>query len=1135
MISFLRLAYIVAFRRIISNWKQEMILLLGIVMAVALMSSGVIFSDLLAEASLGHSLDRASPTEVNFMIRSSIGQDVPATLPARVSAYHEGLDFVDRRVADRLEPYLLERTHLLESPTFFYQGHPQLELDDRLRPRGKFQFLAGLPSDRLRLVDGHWPYDGTGGPLPGSDAPLEVAVDALGSQLLQLSVGDEMEVFPATSFIDPPSKQVKIAAVFERVDPKDQFWYGTTKDFSLISDGRNFVPLFTTEDAILNGVVAQYPPLSLDITWYLYLDRQGVREKDVDDLRRIVSNVKHDVTANLRNSFIANQMVRVLADHKEQLLLARIPLFMILFLVVGILIYYLGLVCGLVVKSRGTEIAMLKSRGATTTQVGSLALTEAVFLAVPAVILGPLLALGVVRVLGRVFFGLGGSGELAAIPVTLSSQAYLLGLAGGLLAVAALTILTLVAARQGIVEFRQSGARPPRAPFIHRYYLDLMLLVLIGALWWQTQSRDTFLVRPLGSGELEIDYSLLLGPALGLLAISLLVLRVFPLVVAVAARITELVGPNWLVHGLRQVSRDPIVPGVLVILLMLATALGVIGSTFSSTLERSREDRALYAAGADLRITHGGTAKDLPLLGLADQAKEADSITGAAEVKWIGASLTVKGFSNTNISVLGVDSENIDKVAWYRNDFARGTSLFDLIAPIRPDSSLKLLQGDGIQLPIGTTALALWVQENRPDPRMSIRARLQDGLGQYFDTPLGQLGAGGWQRLEGDIRPPATASFTFEGRGELLVLTPPFTLLSLHLFKMSGITEPGALFLGGLEAVTDTGKQLISDFQSPDKWHVIEDFSQPDVSYYALEPSELAAPAGSGKSAVFSWAPGGIGIRGLRAGATEEPIPAVVSRSFIDQAQAQLGDVVGVRFSSYTLNLKVAGLADYFPTLNPVDRPFAIVDLQTLNHNTNLHSPETLGGSNELWVGLPDRSQTGEKVIASLEENGLRPGETHLASKMVAQSVERPLVNAGWGSLLVLVFLVLALASTTGVMLFSYTDTNDRQTEFALLRTLGSSSRQLNGVVWFSVILVVVCGIGLGSLAGPLLGASMLPLMEVAEEGARVTPPMVLQTNWMTLLVSYLVLAGVTAGTVAWLAWITSKMEVQRVLRIGDL
>ena len=47
MMSLLRLAYVIALRRIIANWRLELVLLLGVVLAVALLSSGVVFSDLL--------------------------------------------------------------------------------------------------------------------------------------------------------------------------------------------------------------------------------------------------------------------------------------------------------------------------------------------------------------------------------------------------------------------------------------------------------------------------------------------------------------------------------------------------------------------------------------------------------------------------------------------------------------------------------------------------------------------------------------------------------------------------------------------------------------------------------------------------------------------------------------------------------------------------------------------------------------------------------------------------------------------------------------------------------------------------------------------------------------------------------
>ena len=153
---------------------------------------------------------------------------------------------------------------------------------------------------------------------------------------------------------------------------------------------------------------------------------------------------------------------------------------------------------------------------------------------------------------------------------------------------------------------------------------------------------------------------------------------------------------------------------------------------------------------------------------------------------------------------------------------------------------------------------------------------------------------------------------------------------------------------------------------------------------------------------------------------------------------------------------------------------------------------------------------------------------------MVNERVEQPLVNAGWGGLLVLMFLSLVLASASGVMLYSYLDTRERYTEFAILRTLGFSKRQLNSVAWFNLFVVVACGLGIGTWVGQWIGASLVPLLEVAEQGVRVTPPMVLQTNWTTLLVSYLVLAGVTITTVVWLAWLNSKLDLQKVLRIGD-
>ncbi|GIT43465.1 MAG: hypothetical protein Ct9H300mP11_14010 [Chloroflexota bacterium] len=41
-------------------------------------------------------------------------------------------------------------------------------------------------------------------------------------------------------------------------------------------------------------------------------------------------------------------------------------------------------------------------------------------------------------------------------------------------------------------------------------------------------------------------------------------------------------------------------------------------------------------------------------------------------------------------------------------------------------------------------------------------------------------------------------------------------------------------------------------------------------------------------------------------------------------------------------------------------------------------------------------------------------------------------------------------------------------------------------------------------------------------------PPMAFSTDWLALGVTYLVLALVTLGTVLWLAWLNSKIQVHR-------
>ena len=1131
----IRFAYVMAFRRAIASWRLEAVLFGGILLAVALMASGVIFSDLLSNASLRHALRQAPVDQANFWMRSFSSQDEPATPQGRRLVYQERLDFAQERVSKPFSPYLKDQARVLETATFYFQGHAQLELDNDIRPRGSMIYMSGLGPERATLTQGSWPGVQSAAGPPGT--PVDVVVDELGFELLGLEVGQVMEILPAASFIDPPAMPVRIAGVFERIDPDDEFWYGVQSDFSLKNDRWTIVPLFTSEEAIINRVIGQYPTLYTDVTWYYFLDREKLRAGDVGQLQKTIRQAQRDIEFDLKNSSWSIRLDDLLSSFDEQLLLARVPLYLVVFLIVGILLYYLALVAGLIVRSRTTEIAMLKSRGATTWQVGILGLGEGLLLGVPAVIIGPFLAMGVVKVLGSLFFSLGGgSEELSGVPVAVSQGAVLLGLAGGALAVAVFTLATLGAARHGIVAARQTGARPATASVLHRYHLDFLLLALIGLLWWQLQSRGAFLTQSVGSRELEIDYSLLLGPVLGLLAAGLIVVRVFPWFASLLSRLAGPFAPSWLVHALRHVARDPLVPGILIVLLTLATALGVIGSAFSATLERNQRERAQYAAGADLRVRHSGVPGVNGRGRIAEAVREDPLVAHAADVFRTNGQITSTGFS-TSAAVLAVDAARIADVAWFRNDFANGKSISELAELLMegPESP------EGLLLPNDAVGLSIWLQPAGIAPSANLWARLRDANGQYFDTWVGRLNVEGWTKFNADLSPVAAAGRRSTTGRRQISLQPPYSLLSFQITVLSGNLgedDLGALFIGDLDALTPSGPVDLADFQSPDGWSVIEDFVRPGL--YALQVSASAAGTRFPSSTRFSWASGGIGMRGIKVGPAERPVPAVVNQEFLNVAGASIGDDVILGLSTYSVKANIAAVADYFPTLDPGDKPFIVMDLDSFEAVSNQHSRVPLAGANEIWVDLasgadgpPDLGAAG-RVTESMRRMGVGVRDVYDGDVMVAERVDQPLVNAGWGALLVLLFLAVTLASASGVMLFSYLDTRERETEFALLRTLGSTGGQLRGIVWFNLFLIVVCGVVLGTWVGQLIGVGLLPLMEVAEEGERVTPPMAFTTDWSSLMVSYLVLAAVTAVTVVWLAWLSAKIQVQQVLRMGE-
>ena len=97
-----------------------------------------------------------------------------------------------------------------------------------------------------------------------------------------------------------------------------------------------------------------------------------------------------------------------------------------------------------------------------------------------------------------------------------------------------------------------------------------------------------------------------------------------------------------------------------------------------------------------------------------------------------------------------------------------------------------------------------------------------------------------------------------------------------------------------------------------------------------------------------------------------------------------------------------------------------------------------------------------------------------------------PLVAAGWEGILFISFAAILILSAIGFLIYSYLTAQKRTLEFAVLRTMGFSKKQIALVVGFEQLFVIGLGMVAGTLMGLRLGSLMIRYMGVTETGDQV-------------------------------------------------
>ena len=1120
-------AFHLVLRRSLANWKLLSCVIIGVVVAVALVSSTPLYSNTLSDLGLSRSLNEKSIELINVQVYAP-------SYPINIDEYQRNWGVIRNQVSRNIGSVVRQEEQYIKTQTFYAGWADRPIPTDPNRPKGHFQVFTNMDK-HINLIDGRYPE-----PFPAGLEPeellepgleIEAMIGSTAAELFDVWVGDRLVLLYGWGKY-PVRLTVRLTGIIDPIDPEEEFWFLNSDLFALQGDSGEIegptAPLFIPEQTLFEGIGRLVPNLKATYHWYYYLDTNKITSANAAAIKRGVQRMESQIIADLPRSSAFTQLNSIITTYEQKLLFTQIPLFLLIFQIVGIILYYVVTVANMVIDQQAGEIALLRSRGASTGQIMGIYFMEGLMISALGGVVGPFLGALVFTLLGKTapFLPLTGGGLLE---IRFSSMVFILAAVSAVLCLIAMLFPAMRAARMGVVSQRQNIARPPRAPFWQRYYLDIMLLVVGGILFWELRERGTLTSQNF-FGEVGIDPLLLVTPILFMIAAAIIFLRLFPLIIALAARIGRYTSNTAVVLSLRYMARNPMHYGRLILLLMMAASVGMFSASFLGTLERSYDERAMYTTGSDIRLS-----------GIYDyrSGKEAivDKYTEVPGVEEVSVGFRGNGvmgslFTQIDLSILAVDPVTLAEVGWFREDFASSslTELMDILAEDQPIEN-------GLPLPDGTETIGVWVYPLQTHPGLLLTARIQDGKGHYIDYELGIPGTEEWHYLEVDLFRPLYDT----------VPPPPLTLQCIFArikkVDFQYRDSPRTVYLDNLQVGGSFSAEPV----------VVEDFE--DVSGWVTVADEAAGGSAAGMpttrdtiatstevvhdgvtSGKLTWEQTrSFGYRGLYPHLDIRPLSIIASQSLLDRTGISVGDLVTFRLPGQFIPVIVEEVIDYFPTVDPDVKGFALANIDRITAIRNL----TLSGNvhfypNEVWLTATKDPEQRETVIETLTSPGYRAREFYDQEAMIAKSRSDPLVAAGWGGILLIAFLGIILVSGLGFVVYAYLSARGRQLEFAILRTLGFSLRQIIGLICLEQVFVIGSGMGIGTLLGMQLSSVMMPFLQLTEMGHKVLPPFVPVTDWFTIGIAYIILAVAFIVTISLVILFFSKVAIHRALRIGE-
>lgn len=672
----------IVLRRMFSNSWLIICLLLGSIMATALVSCIPIYTDGILQRMLTKDMESYQLDTGRFPGQYTVRAifNYNRNIEERISNQR----YFDREIkTKRLQEVglpILSASHHLVMGSLSFPLVPAEKYDNSSNMvYARLGALSGL-QDHISITKGRMFSNRV------ADGVIEVIVSQQAMVIQDLLLDKEYTLLDPTTKYSEVCK-VKVVGIYEMKDPGDVYWlHGFTKhNKEFMMDYDLFNELF---------INTKIGPIT-EAEWNCAFE---YHEITLQNLSHIVKTYEeHEAWYSKYKVAIEFNMPinRILEKYNDRAIQLRNMLWVLTVPVLIMLTFYIFMVSQLIIDHDENEIAVFKSRGAGKGQIFLSYLLESVIVAGVAFLTGPFLGLYICRFLGS-SNGFLEFVQRTALPVKLTPKVYMYSLFAVLFLIITMLAPVVSVSRRTIVSHKQERARAKKAALWKKLCIDIVLLAVAGYGIYRFRQQQKILAETgISANELQIDPLLFLTSTAFVLGAGLLFIRLYPYLIRMIYWLGRKVWTPVPYISLIQVGRSRGQEQFLMLFMILAISIGLFNANTARTINKNMEDRIRYSIGADIRLQAswktnqvstqaqgqqvaammGGsveTRPQEPLRYFEPNFNDYLKLSGAETVTKVlnvdgGTVQTTRGWIN-NIKVMGITPHEFAKVAWFRHD-----------------------------------------------------------------------------------------------------------------------------------------------------------------------------------------------------------------------------------------------------------------------------------------------------------------------------------------------------------------------------------------------------------------------------------------------------------------------------------